>query len=275
MPDEQIEARVGELQARLARLEQRDWWSWWAAILVMLLLTVAVASLTFPGLLASGESFFQLHLSQAVRGLVGLVLLFNTYTIYQQFRIKRLRRQLNEQMEITTRTEARAEEFHRLAVLDPLTGLYNRRYAMERLAAEAARAKRHGRALTVMLLDLNHFKEVNDRYGHIAGDLALTTFARLLNKAVRASDLAARMGGDEFIAILPECSSEQAHSLVNRLSPFEVDFRGEKILLCFSSGWAGCQGEETPEQLLERADRMLYANKRGVEGPAPSVAAAP
>ena len=79
-----------------------------------------------------------------MRGLVGLVLLFNTYTIYQQVLIKRLRRQLSEQLEVMGRLKTRADESQRLATIDPLTGLYNRRFAEQRLAAEASRSQRHG-----------------------------------------------------------------------------------------------------------------------------------
>src|ERR1700681_3918124 len=132
VPDQPRETRMEELQASLKKLERRDWWLWAVAILVMLLLTVAVVSLSFPDLIKTEDPILQYSLNQAVRGLVGLVLLFNTYSIYQQVQIKRLRRQFSEQMQAMSQLKARAEEFHRLATVDPLTGLYNRRFAESR-----------------------------------------------------------------------------------------------------------------------------------------------
>jgi len=262
LPEEHVESRVQEIQASLQKLERRDWWLWSLAIVVMLLLTLAVVSLSFPNLLKVEDPFFQFSLNQAVRGLVGLVLLFNTYTIYQQVMIKRLRRQLSEQLDAMGRLRVRAEEFHKQAIIDALTGLYNRRFGEQRLAAEAARSQRYGHPLTVMALDMNSFKQINDRYGHPAGDLVLKEFATRLNGAIRVSDLAVRMGGDEFLVLLPECPPDQVNALLARLGPFEVDYHGEKIPVSCSAGWVGYERGETPEEFLERADKTLYADKR-------------
>ena len=275
LPEEPAEARLQEIQASLRKLERRDWWLWAVALVVMLLLTLAVVSLTFPGLLRNEDPFFQFSLNQAVRGLVGLVLLFNSYTIYQQVMIKRLRRHFAEQIEVINRLQVRAHEFHKLSTIDALTGLYNRRFAEQRLAAEAARSQRYGHPLTVLALDLNNFKQINDRYGHAAGDQVLKEFAARLNRPIRVSDLAARMGGDEFLVLLPECPVEQVHSLLARLRPLEVDYQGNKIPVQFSAGWAGYERGETPDQFLERADKTLYADKRAGKAqvaqiPAPS-----
>ncbi len=261
-PEESIESRLQEIRASIRKLERRDWWLWVLAIVVMMLLTLAVVSLSFPGLLRIEDPFFQFSLNQAVRGLVGLVLLFNTYTIYQQVMIKRLRRQLSEQLDAMGRLQSRAEEFHKQATIDALTGLYNRRFGEQRLAAEAARSRRHGRPLTVVALDLNNFKQINDRYGHAAGDKVLKEFAARLNSAIRVSDLAVRMGGDEFLVLLPECPAEQVQAMLARLNPLEVDYRGQKISVSCSAGWVGYERGETPEQFLERADQTLYADKR-------------
>jgi diguanylate cyclase (GGDEF)-like protein len=256
------EAHAEELHAKLRKLERRDWWLWGAAVVVMLLLTVAVISLSFPGLLKVDDPFFQSSLNRAVRGLIELVLLFNAYTIYQQVTIKRMRRQFSEQVSAMGNLRLRAEEFYRQATTDPLTGLANRRTAEERLTNEAARSQRHGYPLTVVAFDLNHFKQINDRHGHPAGDLVLREFARRLARSVRASDLAVRMGGDEFLALLPECTIDQVPVLLARLRPIEVNFQGTRIPVKFSAGCVGYQQGETPEQFLARADRTLYADKR-------------
>src|SRR4029077_13069203 len=123
---------------------------------------------------------------EAIFGLVALVIIFNTYTIYQQVLIKRLRRQLAEK-------HNHSMILRGLAMIDALTGLYNRRFAEQRLAAEVARSARKGHPLTVVLLDLNDFKHINDTYGHPAGDLVLQEFASSLNNAIRGRDFAVRM----------------------------------------------------------------------------------
>jgi diguanylate cyclase (GGDEF)-like protein len=263
--------RLTEIQASLKKLERRDWWLWVMAVIVMLLLTGAVVSMSFPELLKTDDAFFRFSLNQAVRGLVGLVLLFNTYTIYQQVQVKRLRRQLSEQLEAMGRLRVRAEEFHRLATIDPLTGLYNRRFAEQRLAAEASRSQRYGHPLTVISFDLNNFKKINDKHGHPAGDEVLKAFADRLNAAIRVSDWAVRMGGDEFLAILPECAIGQVQSLINRIAKVEVDYDGMQIPVAYSYGCVGYEPGETPQRFLERADELLYADKRRSKKAAPQL----
>ncbi len=262
LPELNSVARMRDIQNALQRLERRDWWLWWAAVTVMLLLTAAVVSLSLPTLFRESDRYFQFHLDLAVRALVALVLLFNLYTIYQQVLIKRLRHEMAEHVEMMALLKVRAEEFHKLATLDPLTGLYNRRLAEQRLAGEVSRSQRYGHPLTVLMLDLNDFKQINDRHGHAAGDAVLRIFAERLNSVIRASDLAVRMGGDEFMVILPECLPQQVQTLLDRLSRLEVEQHWGKIAVTFSAGWAGYRQGETPEQMLERADQMLYAEKR-------------
>jgi diguanylate cyclase (GGDEF)-like protein len=261
-PDLPPDASLPELQAKLQRLERRDWWLWSMAVVVMLLLTFAVFSMTFPGLVKVDDPFFQSSLNRAVRGLIGLVLIFNAYTIYQQVTVKRLRRDFSRKIEEMRILQVRAGEFERLALVDSLTGLSNRRVAEGRLASEAARSARYGHPLTVISFDLDKFKQINDTYGHLAGDQVLKQFAHRLGSTIRKSDLAARMGGDEFLVLLPECTTNQVQMLLDRLRPMETEYGGAKIPICFSAGWVGYEKGETTEQFLERADRTLYAEKR-------------
>ena len=242
-------------QAQLARLERRDWWLWVVAMLVMVLLTGAVVSMSFPGLMAENDSLLQQSMEQAVRGLVGLVLLFNLYSIYQQITIKRTRRELSAQLE-------KAKEVLKDAMTDPLTGLANRRTADFCLDREMGRARRKRSVLTVVAFDLNNFKQINDRYGHSAGDMILRTFAQKLLHRRRIEDMAVRMGGDEFLLLLPECHVEQVPILLDRLRPCEAEFQGMRLPVEFSSGAVAYDGSETAAQLLDRADQALYADKR-------------
>jgi len=253
-----VEAGAKELAEERRRIDKRDWWVRGYSIFVILLLTFAVISLALPALLTGAETFFNIKLREAVLGLISLIVLFNIYTIYQEVLIKRLRRQLLE----------RADHSHilrNLAMIDPLTGLYNRRFAEQRLAAEVARSERRGHPLTVLTLDLNNFKDINDTYGHPAGDQVLQEFASRLNKVIRGSDLAVRLGGDEFLVVLPECTLEQLKLVLHRLSSFELDWQGQKIAVSFSAGWKDYEMGERPEEMLARADEALYTNKRATK----------
>ena len=250
-----VDCEAEEIRASLRQIERRDWLFWAHSIAVITLLTAAVLSFSLPSVLRNSGEFFQFNLSQAVRGLVALVLLFNVYTLYQQVQIKRLRRELSER-------QIDAEVFRRLALSDPLTGLYNRRFAKQRLAVEVARSTRKGYPLTVLMLDLNGFKQINDRYGHPTGDWVLKEFAEHLNKSIRGSDFAMRMGGDEFLVLLPECPLGQLQTVLARLSPLEVSVDGQRIPVGFSSGWKEYTPGEPTDDLLESVDRALYANKR-------------
>lgn len=244
-----------ELAAEQTRLERRDWWVRGYSIFVILLLTSAVVALTLPALLQGQEGFFKIKLTDAVFGLITLIILFNIYTIYQEILIKRLQRQLADR-------QTHSIILRNLAMVDPLTGLYNRRFAEQRLLAEIARSERNGLPLTVLTLDLNKFKPINDTHGHQAGDKVLQEFAARLTRAIRGSDLAARLGGDEFLVVLPECTLEQLQLVLRRLNPFEVEWQGQQISVTFSAGWKQYETGDRPEELLARADHALYENKR-------------
>jgi len=161
---------------------------------------------------------------------------------------------------------------YKLAALDQLTGLYNRRSGEQRLAQEISRAQRHVRPLTVLLMDLDGLKQINDRHGHAAGDMALKGFAVRLQRAIRGSDLAVRLGGDEFMAILPECRSEEVRHVLARVEGLEFDINDEKIRPQFSRGWTDYKPGESPQELLDRADQALYANKRAGKQNHPAMA---
>jgi diguanylate cyclase (GGDEF)-like protein/PAS domain S-box-containing protein len=154
-------------------------------------------------------------------------------------------------------------ELERLATHDPLTGLANRRLFEERLDQEMAGAIRHGRSLAVAILDLDHFKSVNDRFGHPAGDDALRESSSRLERILRKGDLLARVGGEEFAWILPEVLSHGAWAAVERArhaisdTPFEA--AGD---LTISIGVALRGDLQDAAQLYEHADESLYRAKR-------------
>jgi len=249
----------------MRKLDRRQWWLWSTAVLVLLLLTICVASFSFPSILnleSIEHGFYSFYLNQAVRALVGLVLVFAVYVIYQQTMIIRMRNQIADQIQSLARVQMLTDEVYKLAALDQLTGLYNRRSGEQRLAEEISRAVRYERPLTILLADLDGLKQVNDHFGHAAGDLILKAFSERLRKAIRGSDLAVRLGGDEFLVLLPECRADEVRHVLSRLDGLEVDFDGKKIPVRFSRGWADYKPGETAEEFMRRCDETLYENKR-------------
>jgi len=150
------------------------------------------------------------------------------------------------------------------SLTDPLTGLANRRHFVQALATEIARSRRYGAPLTVLLIDIDYFKRVNDRFGHAAGDSALATVANGLRSSCRQTDLPARYGGDEFALLLPETSAERGLHFAERLAavlrtvpPYEAGAPS----LTLSIGVAENARGEDADQLLKRADEALYQAK--------------
>jgi len=250
-----------EIRDSLRVLDRKDWWHWWNTVLVIMLLMGGIVALSLPKILGDNDFSSQLQLDVAVRGLLGLVLVFNVYMLYQQHLLRQLRNHLSSQIEVATAQRVRAETFYELAILDPLTGLYNRRFSEEHLRTEIASAERRGDPLIVLLLDLDNFKGINDRFGHPAGDLALKEFARRLNKAIRGSDIAVRLGGDEFLVILPDCPPEMMDVVLSRLKNFEIEMGLDRIPVSSSRGWAQYEAADSAEELMRRADEALYAHK--------------
>ncbi len=159
------------------------------------------------------------------------------------------------------------EQLKALAATDSLTGLANRRAFLDRLQSEIARSQRRGYEFSVVLLDLDRFKSINDIHGHAVGDQVLIRVAEALSQALRQSDLAGRFGGDEFILLLPESKRAQAAEIVDRLRTapiFIPDRGGRELRTTFSWGIATWPHDgPAAERLLQMADRRLYAMKRG------------
>jgi two-component system cell cycle response regulator len=157
------------------------------------------------------------------------------------------------------------EEAQRLATTDSLTGLLNRRAFGAALTAELARAERSGAMFSVLLFDLDHFKSINDRFGHAAGDAVLTTVGKLLPQTVRAYDKVARWGGEEFAVLLPATNAEDAATVGERvrdeMSRAIVECDDQRLSFTTSVGVATATRGESFESVLERADRGLYSAK--------------
>ena len=164
---------------------------------------------------------------------------------------------------VKRRIEARQEGLRLLTQQDALTGLGNRRLLHERLDYEIARHRRHSRRFTLMALDLDGFKQVNDRYGHPAGDEILREVARAMERAVRDQDTVVRVGGDEFAVLVPEASWQDADHLAERLRRSVAGAVGGLDALSVSVGYAVFPDEGwTTEHLIARADQASIESKR-------------
>jgi diguanylate cyclase (GGDEF)-like protein len=156
-------------------------------------------------------------------------------------------------------------EVERQAKTDGLTGLANRRTFIETLGAEVERANRYGSKLSMLMIDMDHLKVVNDTLGHTAGDAALTRVAQVIRDSVRTSDVPARYGGDEFSVVLVETGLRQAQALANRLlkaiQKEQLHFDGQEVELSLSIGVGQFEDDATPEHLIKRIDDALYEAK--------------
>jgi len=157
------------------------------------------------------------------------------------------------------------EEIYRMTIVDGLTGAHNKRYFLEFLERETARCARYKRPLSLLMFDLDHFKAINDTYGHLAGDAVIRTAIKVIRQHSRQGDLVGRYGGEEFVLCLPGTEPEQAMATGERicrvLEASCVMHDGKSIHATVSIGIAQLRGDESIEQWLARADKALYEAK--------------
>lgn len=181
-----------------------------------------------------------------------------------QNRLNQVNQELTAQLEAVTELE---KEVRELAIHDALTGLFNRHYLSERLESEYSRAERASHPISFLLMDIDHFKDINDTYGHQAGDYALKTIAQIIMSQIRKSDIACRFGGEEFMIILPntdmESAVQKADAFRQSISDRVYEFGGKKFSVTISIGIAvyPVHGTEN-DRILSKADAALYEAKR-------------
>jgi two-component system cell cycle response regulator len=182
--------------------------------------------------------------------------------MHDQLLVKTIARELGAAL----RMASLVEESRLLATTDALTGLVNRRAFSDWALRELRRTQRYKDAMSVILLDIDHFKHINDRFGHAAGDLVLGSVARLLMAGIRNCDVLARWGGEEFVLALPSTPLAGAHEVAERArrsleSANIVTEQGQQIPVTASFGVAQIDAHESLEQLVDRADRAMYSAK--------------
>jgi diguanylate cyclase (GGDEF)-like protein len=171
-----------------------------------------------------------------------------------------------ERRAVESRLRDAAVELYQSSIVDPLTLVFNRRHFERRFKEERAYAQRHGTRVGVLLIDADHFKHVNDTYGHEAGDYVLKTLAGVLNDSLRAEDVLARFGGEEFVVLLRDASADDLRTAGERLrlavEAHAFEHHGRQIPVTISLGGATAAGAGADESLLSLADIRLYAAKR-------------
>lgn len=251
---------LATVSEQLIALEKRDWEVWLISAGVGVAFGIGLLALLFRA------AFFEqglLHLSVVVSpelffGFVALLILYNTYIINRRLQLRRTREQVIS-------TTIQSELVRLQSFTDPLTEVYNRR-ALDELARRfMSHAKRLGKPLTFMMVDVDRFKQVNTRFGHLMGDFVLAEVAGILRGSVRGTDAVVRYGGDEFLVILADATTEGGQVVIDRTARIVADWNHEQHLkdfeLTLSIGMTEWSDGKVLDEMLDGADRAMYSTK--------------
>jgi diguanylate cyclase (GGDEF)-like protein/PAS domain S-box-containing protein len=169
---------------------------------------------------------------------------------------------ITEQKQLETLLQEQNEKLIALSSIDALTGLFNRRFLFERLEYEMKRTHRSQKPLSVILMDIDYFKQVNDQYGHLVGDQVLIQVAKLLQHSVRKTDMVGRYGGEEFLIVLPDCSAAEGSKVAEKIRTAIQEAVFDSDLKITISGGVAEYKDQSIEKLVDDADHYLYEAKR-------------
>lgn len=254
------ESLLSRVTQQLYKLERRDWELWTIVSVTGVLSSLAVFAIGLPGLfLKDSPVHFEVSISRPLAiGLVVLVALLNTYLIGKRLELRRLREEI-----ISSTLQKQVIE--QQSFTDPLTEIYNRRSLEDVAGRFISHARRRKLPLTLLMIDMDKFKDVNSRFGHLTGDFVLAEVASLLKQSIRGCDAVVRYGGDEFMILLAETNSEGAQSVVARIVKHLGEWNDarhvEALELSLSIGTAEWQDGDTLDEVLDAADRHMYENK--------------
>jgi diguanylate cyclase (GGDEF)-like protein len=251
-----LEARF---KAELARLEARNSQTRWISFLALALLIAGVGALLWR------ESFWR---QESVEIRIPPPVLFVLLVLLILLVLYLLRRELEiRKLSLLSLQERQATESERSAgMIDAVTHVFNRRFLRDLLQGEIARAERNRRPLMLVMCDLDHFKQVNDRYGHLVGDEILAHTASILKSCVRGSDYVVRYGGDEFLLILSETDEPGAGRVLARIrEKMGESERIQEVGMSLSIGLWLHQAGLTADQDIAAVDARFYADKQGVQ----------
>jgi diguanylate cyclase (GGDEF)-like protein len=251
-----------KLTRELSRLEKRDGELWFIIVLSGLVASCGLLCTLIPfALRQPSDLHFEITISKWLfLGVLALLILLNTYIAFRRLELRRTRRNL-------VSTSIQSELIRLQSFTDPLTEVYNRRSLDEMATRFISRARRTGEPLTFLLIDLDRFKDVNTRFGHITGDFVLAEVAVLFKSSTRGSDAVVRYGGDEFLIVLGNTTKQNAGIVVKRIQDYLSRWNSGKRLDGFevtvSVGVAEWEDGKTLDEVLDAADRGMYAIKNG------------
>jgi diguanylate cyclase (GGDEF)-like protein len=251
---------LANVNRELRKLEKRDWELWLIVTATGVLVAAGLLAVLLPAAFLKPDSLhFEITVSKELAcGLLVLLTLANTYIVSRRIEFRQLRQKM-----IST---AMQNELIRLqSFTDPLTEIYNRRSLEELASRFIGQAKRLGNPLTFLLIDLDRFKQVNTRFGHLTGDFVLNEIATLVKGSIRGTDAAIRYGGDEFLIALSNTNAAGAATVVNRIQTSLNDWNQSSSLddftLSLSIGMAESTDGKTFDEVLDLADRNMYEEK--------------
>ena len=251
-----LEARF---KAELARLESRNSQTRWISFLALAVLLMGVGALLWR------ESFWRQETVDiripppVLFVLLVLLILLVLYLLRRELEIRKLSL-LSIEERLVTESERSA------GMIDAVTHVFNRRFLRDLLQGEIARAERNQRPLTLVMCDLDHFKQVNDRYGHLVGDEILAQTASILKSCVRGSDYVVRYGGDEFLLILSETDEPGGRTVLTRIREKMAESeRIQEVGMSLSFGLWLHKAGQSADQDVAAVDARFYADKQGVQ----------
>jgi diguanylate cyclase (GGDEF)-like protein len=254
------ESLLSRVAQQLYKLEKRDWELWAIISITGVLASLAIFAIALPGaFLRDNSVHFEITISRPLAvGLLVLVALLNTYLIGKRLEVRRLRE------EIISNT-LQKQVIEQQSFTDPLTEIYNRRSLDDVVGRFISHARRRKVPLTFLMVDMDKFKQVNSRFGHLTGDFVLAEAATILKNSIRGCDAVVRYGGDEFMILLADTSAEGAERVIERIGKHLAEWNEaghiDNLKLSLSIGVAEWHDGQTLDEVLDVADRRMYENK--------------
>lgn len=251
---------IARVSNQLTALEKRDWELWMIVSITGVLAGAAFVAIAFPSaILKAGYLHVDFEVSRELFiALIALLILLNTYVISRRMELRRTR-------EAVISTTLQSELIRLQSFTDPLTEVYNRRMLDDMYNRYVSHARRLKKPLTLMVIDVDRFKDINTRFGHLTGDFVLAEIATMLRGAVRGSDAVIRYGGDEFLVFLADSSPVGAEVVNARIAKSVEDWNTAGHLpdfeLTLSIGLGEWQDTKDFDQVVTEADKKMYSTK--------------
>lgn len=252
----------GRLKVELARLDARNRLATVVSVVAVVILVLGAVSLFFRSSFW-GQQSVEIRIPPPILFvLLILVILLALYLVRRELEIRKLTSLVIEERLL-------AESEHSAGMIDPVTHVFNRRFLPGLLQGEIARAERNRRPLTLVMCDIDHFKQVNDRHGHVVGDEVLGETAAILKSCVRGSDFVVRYGGDEFLLVLSETDQPGANAVVTRIREKLAEWeRSGELGIALSLGLYVHETGQSATQDIAEVDARLYGAKRSMRAAA-------